>query len=133
MKILNERTQSVMNHKWSTADESQRSVMIATNIFGYDVDENYDKLVERKESGGVRLLPIPVECKRDGSESVREKMDVLGWKAEVIAKPRSSRVSVIYYNEKLDAQAETHTMPQDQALRYGALLAIQLEREIANA
>lgn len=131
---LEEKTHLSLLEAWKLGSKTQRQQMIAIEIFGLNVDPNFGKIVEKKDTGGVRLLNMPEWTEPEkAKKKVEEIMKEHGWRIETIPAPRSSRVTALATCERLGgAEVDSPLMPEADAVCFVALAAMRLEKEIAN-
>jgi hypothetical protein len=133
MKTINDILRGELTKQWKESSEELRDQMIAADIFDLKVDTRYGKIVEKKETGGLRVLPLPDYVKRDNCRlKIIDAMEQRGWKFEVQKLPRSMRVIGRFDNIKANMIVTTHPMPELDALRFGAIMANELEKALAN-
>lgn len=132
MRDISDELRQEIQAMWANG-ESVREQMLAADVFDISVDFRYGKVTEKKETGGIRLINLPTYVSRaQAAPRVREHMEKNGWKVEVTPIPRSSRVVVSMHHEALGLEVSSHAMPEQDAMRFCALLAVALVREAAN-
>jgi hypothetical protein len=131
MNTISDDLRGDMVKHWKKADDSQREQLVAKHVFGLPVDDRYGKLVEKKESGGIRIIALPESCKNENFKSTQKEMEGAGWTVEIISLPRSTRKIIRMSHEKSGITVETHPMPEADGIRFCSLMAIEAQKEAA--
>lgn len=112
-----------------------RQQEVARRVFGLNVDPAYGKIVEPKESGGVRIIELPEETKPENwGRTIAPLLESRGWKLFFTQAPRSTLS--LGRAEHPDRQLAVDTqflMPQADLAAVLGLCIAELELEIAIA
>ncbi|MGZ8432750.1 MAG: hypothetical protein ACXWYM_00200 [Candidatus Binatia bacterium] len=133
MKNVSDELQARISESWKKSNDALRGQTLAREVFGQNIDPHYGMIVEKKESGGVKLTPIDPKYTRPSTVDVKAAMADRGWRTSVIALPRSGRVTVCMENEALGITVGTHPMPEEDGVRMCAILAVAAEKEVGLA
>lgn len=128
-EIKTEYVTKFLHEAWLPSSPAERYQSIAILVFGVPIDLNYGKIVEQKESGGIRLLPVPENCRYPGIvEHLQDVMKERGWEIHPISLPRSTLSQVTYEHAGKGLRVISTAMPEDDAILFTGLLAHNIER-----
>ena len=123
-EIRTDKLTKLQQEVWIPAPPAMRYQTIANEVFGVPVDRAYGKIVEKKETGGIRLLPIPLHCQYPGNVIyMQEFMKGRGWKIDIENLPRSSLTCVTYTHAEKNIRVASPAMPEEDAVLFAGWVA----------